>query len=238
MWKLCILLTCGAFFARCSAAPKTQAADSGTQHDAKPEHSDTLQEEMDGQKNILSKLLGDYDKVKALSEGSDCRCKCVVRPLSRSACGRIEEGSATAQDFYTVETITSGPECKCACIAPPSALNPCEGEFRLKKLREAENENVKLSTILELLEGSFYGMDLLKLHSITSKLQDRVGHIEKAMSPSRTVDEVGAQRTPPSQAEVTEIPPTTSVHPHQDRKRLSELNRAAAYQNPEVSVTL
>ena len=82
--------------------------------------------------------------MKAISEGSDCRCKCVVRPLSRSACRRIEEGSATAQDFYTVETITSGPPCKCSCIAPPSAVNPCEGEFRLKKLREAEKENVKV----------------------------------------------------------------------------------------------
>lgn len=82
--------------------------------------------------------------MKALSEGSDCRCKCVVRPLSRSACRRIEEGSATAQDFYTVETITSGSECKCACIAPPSAVNPCEGEFRLKRLREAGKENVKV----------------------------------------------------------------------------------------------
>lgn len=43
-----------------------------------------------------------------------------------------------------METITSGPECKCACIAPPSAVNPCEGEYRLKKLREAGNENVKV----------------------------------------------------------------------------------------------
>lgn len=48
------------------------------------------------------------------------------------------------QDYYTVETITSGPECKCACIAPPSAVNPCEGEFRLKRLSEAGNENVKV----------------------------------------------------------------------------------------------
>lgn len=37
----------------------------------------------------------------------------------------------------------------------------------------------QLSTVLELLEGAFYGMDLLKLHSITSKLLDRVDHIEK-----------------------------------------------------------
>lgn len=38
---------------------------------------------------------------------------------------------------------------------------------------------LQLSTILELLEGSFYGMDLLKLHSLTSKLLKRVDRIEK-----------------------------------------------------------
>uniref|UniRef100_H3CZB4 Olfactomedin-like 2Ba n=2 Tax=Tetraodon nigroviridis TaxID=99883 RepID=H3CZB4_TETNG len=146
-----------------------------------------LQEEADGQESILSKLLGDYDKVKALSEGSDCRCKCVVRPLSKSACRRIEEGNASAQDFYTVETITSGPHCKCACLAPPSAVNPCEGEYRLQKLREAGNENVKLSTILELLEGSFYGMDLLKLHSVTYKLLDRMDRVEKCTRVTETM---------------------------------------------------
>lgn len=94
--------------------------------------------------------------MKALSEGSDCRCKCVVRPLSRSACRRLEEGAADAHDFYTVETITSGPECKCACIAPPSAVNPCEGEYRLKRLREAGNEDVKVQcpTVIPLLDQS------------------------------------------------------------------------------------
>ncbi|KAG9351108.1 hypothetical protein JZ751_024998 [Albula glossodonta] len=114
----------------------------------------TLEEEVDNQENILTKLLGDYDKVKALSEGSDCRCKCVVRPLSRSACGRIEEGSATAQDFYTVETVTSGPDCKCACIAPPSALNPCEGDFRLKKLQDAGEDNIKAVSQNHTKEGT------------------------------------------------------------------------------------
>ena len=38
---------------------------------------------------------------------------------------------------------------------------------------------MQLATILELLEGSFYGMDLLKLHSLTNKLIDRVDRIEK-----------------------------------------------------------
>ncbi|XP_040897019.1 olfactomedin-like 2Ba [Toxotes jaculatrix] len=234
MYKLCIaIVMCCALNPRGFAFPMTMGADPGSQLEMNAEQNERLQEEIEGQESILSKLLGDYDKVKALSEGSDCRCKCVVRPLSRSACRRIEEGSATAQDFYTVETITSGPECKCACIAPPSAVNPCEGEFRLKKLREAGKENVKLSTILELLEGSFYGMDLLKLHSITSKLVDRVEHIEKAVSLNNTMNEVKPQESPLIQADVTESPPTPPPHRHQDKTRLSKVSGAAAYQDPE-----
>lgn len=194
------------------------------------EESQPLQEEIDGQESIISKLLGDYDKVKALSEGSDCRCKCVVRPLSRSACRRIEDGSAAEQDFYTVETITSGPECKCACIAPPSAVNPCEGEFRLKKLREAGKDNVKLATVLELLEGSFYGMDLLKLHSVTHKLLHRVEQIEKVVSLNKTEEEVRPQEDPPLQAAVTEKPPTP---PPLQQQHFTEINGEAVYKNLE-----
>ncbi|XP_056133216.1 olfactomedin-like 2Ba isoform X2 [Lampris incognitus] len=159
-----------------------------------------------------------------------------LRPLSRSACRRIEEGgAAAAQDSYTVETITTGTGCKCACIAPPSAVNPCEGEFRLKKLMEAGEDNVKLSTIIELLEGSFYGMDLLKLHSVTNKLLHRVEHIEKVVSLNNTKDEVRPQESPSLQVQVTESPPTSTPQPRQEkRKRLSELSdRAAAYQKPE-----
>jgi len=37
----------------------------------------------------------------------------------------------------------------------------------------------QLSTIMDLLEGAFYGMDLLKLNSITTKLLERVDNIEK-----------------------------------------------------------
>uniref|UniRef100_A0A1A8VD15 Olfactomedin-like 2Ba n=1 Tax=Nothobranchius furzeri TaxID=105023 RepID=A0A1A8VD15_NOTFU len=232
MFKLFhVIVLCCAFFSRGSAAPKPSLnADWRSQPDNGAEQNEELQEEVEGQESIISKLLGDYDKVKALSEGSDCRCKCVVRPLSRSACRRIEAGSATAQDFYAVETITSGPECKCACIAPPSAVNPCEGEFRLKRLREAEKEHVELSTILELLEGSFYGMDLLKLHSLTNKLLKRVDRIEKVLSLNPTVEEGKTQESPSTQTEVTETP---LPHQHQDKRRREEVGRAAAYQNPE-----
>ncbi|XP_071202590.1 olfactomedin-like 2Ba isoform X2 [Salvelinus alpinus] len=240
---LCVIWC--AFFALCSAAPKEcagTAIPADTNSGIKPEHkedlgdqNDTLQEEMDTHHNILTQLLGDYDKVKSLSEGSDCRCKCVVRPLSRSACRRIEEGSGTAQDYYTVETITSGPECKCACIAPPSALNPCEGDFRLKQLREAGKDNIKLSLITELLEGSFYGLDLLKLHSVTTKLLDRVENIEKnqAVSQNHSQDEAGPgqEKRPSIQPQQVKETPPPSLPLRQEKKRLSDV--ATADQNKE-----
>uniref|UniRef100_A0A8C3W116 Olfactomedin like 2B n=1 Tax=Catagonus wagneri TaxID=51154 RepID=A0A8C3W116_9CETA len=144
-----------------------------------PTEDETLQNEADNQENVLSQLLGDYDKVKAVSEGSDCQCKCVVRPLGRDACQRVNAGTSRKEDFYTVETITSGSSCKCACVAPPSALNPCEGDFRLQKLREADSKDLKLSTIIDMLEGAFYGLDLLKLHSVTTKLVGRVDKLEE-----------------------------------------------------------
>ncbi|XP_054837970.1 olfactomedin-like protein 2B [Eublepharis macularius] len=146
---------------------------------ASPAAGAPLQDEADNQENILSQLLGDYDKVKAVSEGGDCQCKCLVRPLGRGACQRINEGASKPEDFYTVETITSGPECRCSCVAPPSALNPCEGDFRLKKLREADSKDFKLAAVIDMLEGAFYGLDLLKLHSITTKLVGRVEKLEE-----------------------------------------------------------
>ncbi|XP_014638769.1 PREDICTED: olfactomedin-like protein 2B isoform X3 [Ceratotherium simum simum] len=153
---------------------------------AAPAGDETLQNEADNQENVLSQLLGDYDKVKAVSEGSDCQCKCVVRPLGRDACQRINQGTSRKEDFYTVETVTSGSSCKCACVAPPSALNPCEGDFRLQKLREADGRDLKLATIIDMLEGAFYGLDLLKLHSVTTKLVGRVDKLEEEVSKNLT----------------------------------------------------
>ncbi|XP_054458598.1 olfactomedin-like protein 2B [Anoplopoma fimbria] len=147
--------------------------------------AEPLEEELDNQENIISQLLGDYDKVKTVSSGSDCVCRCVVRPIKRSDCSRVHDSDpqSPSQDSYSVETVTKGTDCKkCVCMAPPSAVNPCEGEYRFKKLQEASKDDIKLATIIDLLEGSLYGMDLLKLHSVTTKLLTRVDNMEKAVA--------------------------------------------------------
>nr|XP_055058380.1 olfactomedin-like protein 2B isoform X1 [Misgurnus anguillicaudatus] len=222
--RLILIVCCGASYSAQVNEMEQKTADNTDNHA-------TLEDEMDNQENILTQLIGDYDKVKTLSEGSDCRCKCVVRPLSRSACKRIEEGHAKTEDFYTVETVT-GPNCKkCACIAPPSALNPCEGDFRFKKLQEAGKEDVKLSTIMDLLEGSFYGMDLLKLHSVTTKLLERVENIERLSN--QTKEKVSIK------GEKAQSKGSRSNQRQEKKKRLSVLepslqkNVAAAFAHAE-----
>ncbi|XP_033838752.2 olfactomedin-like protein 2B [Periophthalmus magnuspinnatus] len=146
-----------------------------------------LEEEMNNQENVISQLLGDYDKVRTISSGSDCVCRCIVRPIKRSDCSRMQDGDtgAPVRDVYTVETVSAGKDCKrCECLAPPSAVNPCEGEYRFKKLQEASKNDIKLATIIDLLEGSLYGMDLLKLNSVTTKLLTRVDSLEKTFARS------------------------------------------------------
>ncbi|XP_041133626.1 olfactomedin-like protein 2B [Polyodon spathula] len=210
----------------------------GVWEEFKEEYTETLENEADNQENVLTQLLGDYDKVKAVSEGSDCRCKCVVRPLSRTACKRIEEGSAKVNDFYTVETVTSGPGCKCACIAPPSALNPCEGDFRFKKLQEAEKDGIKLSKVIKLLEGAFYGLDLLKMHSVTTKLAHRMETLEKVALQNRTEKKEHLK----GNGKVNHIPKkenSSTTSPTETKKQLTDLgsdlqrDAATAYSRKE-----
>lgn len=167
-----------------SGTAVTRAEERGQAPTAAP-----LEDEVDNQENIISQLLGDYDKVKTISSGSDCVCRCVVRPIRRSDCSRMQESDSGALpwDVYSVETVTSGTDCKrCECMAPPSAVNPCEGEYRFKKLQEASKDDIKLATIIDLLEGSLYGMDLLKLNSVTTKLLTRVDNLEKTFTHNLT----------------------------------------------------
>lgn len=60
----------------------------------------------------------------------------------------------------------------------------------------------------------------------------------KVVSQTNNVtNEVKPQESPPIQADATESPPTSAPLRHQDKKRISEVSGAAAYQNTEVSVT-
>ncbi|XP_036841621.1 olfactomedin-like protein 2B isoform X4 [Oncorhynchus mykiss] len=117
-------------------------------------------------------------------------------------------------------------------------LEQTEGPLLDDEMDNQENVLTQLSTIMELLEGAFYGMDLLKLHSVTTKLLRRVDNIETTFSRNHTEKEKVSVRSRSSEENEREKERRAQQR-MEKRKRLTELepslqkDTAAAYTNTE-----
>ncbi|KAM9789928.1 LOW QUALITY PROTEIN: olfactomedin-like protein 2B [Neosynchiropus ocellatus] len=124
----------------------------------------------------IRQLLGDDDKVRTVSSGSDCVCRCIVRPISLpQGSQETTEQTGVQQESYTVTIETSGSDCRrCECTAPLSVVRPCEGEYCPKQLMLTEDD-VRMDCNNDLLlEGSPHGR---KLQSVTTNLLSRVDYM-------------------------------------------------------------
>ncbi|XP_053739822.1 olfactomedin-like protein 2A isoform X1 [Synchiropus splendidus] len=153
--------------------PTPQASVRNDLSSREPERPTAKPLEDEQNRESVRQLLGDYDKVRTVSSGSDCVCRCTVRPI------RIPRGSQETSDqtcvqeeSYTLTIETSGSDCRrCECTAPLSAV------LRSKQLMKGSH--VRAVTNGKSAEGKAKEKDKKSLQkkkkTNNSKLEDDEG---------------------------------------------------------------
>uniref|UniRef100_H2Z6M0 Noelin domain-containing protein n=1 Tax=Ciona savignyi TaxID=51511 RepID=H2Z6M0_CIOSA len=64
-----------------------------------------------------------HEQLQTISEGSDCKCRCVMRMEDGGPC---PYNPNTRRTLYYVDTVSGGSDCRCSCLspAPPKDCEP------------------------------------------------------------------------------------------------------------------
>ncbi|XP_011384940.2 olfactomedin-like protein 2B [Pteropus vampyrus] len=127
-----------------------------------------------------------------------------------------------------------------ACHRPLSTAAGLEAGVRKGRGPCADPAPVlQLSTVIDMLEGALYGLDLLKLHSVTTRLVGRVDKLEEEVSRNLTKenkqirDDVEGIRTEMNKRG-RENCPQDVLERGPDARSAVQRDAAAAYAHPQV----
>nr|XP_039257190.1 olfactomedin-like protein 2A isoform X1 [Styela clava] len=129
----------------------------------------------------LTFIYAQENSVQAVSEGTDCRCKCILTTKDGELC----EGSLVGGQrkiIYLVETISGGTDCRCSCNTPPPGGCDTPAEF------VDPNEDLSPGSPGSKIRQP--SINLVELHSSISNMVAAMVMLEKAVTEKSTEDDI------------------------------------------------
>nr|XP_002125394.2 olfactomedin-like protein 2A isoform X2 [Ciona intestinalis] len=161
------------------------------------------------------KHLNSIDQLRTVSEGTDCKCRCLMRVEDGGPCPTMPNKRKT---LYYVDTVSGGTDCRCSCIAPAPPKD-CEPEPTSSPGNiERDNDPVitiplshdvmgnrisvtisgsadasdslhsasKVGNLEEVLNRAVTGMNVIKMHSSVTKMVLAMLDLEQVLSTNFT----------------------------------------------------
>lgn len=129
---------------------------------------------------LLTFARSQENSVQAVSEGSDCRCKCILTTKDGGPCdGSLVGGQRRIT--YLVETISGGRDCRCSCNTPPPGGCDTPANFIFPDKDSETSSN-------------FQEINLVELHSSISNMVAAMVKLEKSVTEKSSENDIKVMR--------------------------------------------